>query len=74
MEVQQPVRKRQKKRSRQNTKTITKRLDFAANKFSKELVFKVFSYLSSKDLIQCAVVSLEWSRMANDEMVGSKRK
>lgn len=74
MEVQQPVRKRQKKRSRQNTKTLTKRLDFAANKFSKELVFKVFSYLSSKDLIQCAVVSLEWSRMANDEMVGSKRK
>ena len=44
------------------------RIDFVQS-FSKELVLKVFSFLSLKDLIQCAVVSLHWSRMANDEMV-----
>ncbi|KAI8971699.1 hypothetical protein BDF20DRAFT_885905 [Mycotypha africana] len=67
----------QKKRKRSikaalthNLKDIqTKRFDFVANIFSKELVLKVFSYLSPRDLRQCAAVSYRWSVMANDEML-----
>jgi hypothetical protein len=44
-------------------------IDFVSCLFSKELVLKVFSFLSCRDLVQCAVVSMNWSRMANDEMV-----
>lgn len=63
----EPARKRQKrlKKAAHNGK----RIDFVLNLFSKELALKVLSYLSSADLVQCAVVSSHWARLANDEMV-----
>lgn len=57
-----------RKRSRQNNKNQVRK-DFVTTVFSKELVLNVFSFLSSRDLIQCAAVSTEWYRLANDEMV-----
>ncbi|KAI8078153.1 uncharacterized protein B0P05DRAFT_111732 [Gilbertella persicaria] len=61
-----------KKRLRRTKKLqcqLEKRIDFVDSVFSKELVLKVFSFLSSSDLAQCAVVSLRWSQMASDEML-----
>ncbi|KAL9538734.1 hypothetical protein MBANPS3_010710 [Mucor bainieri] len=62
-----PPRKRLKRQEKH--KAQGKRIDFVTKSFSKELVLKVFSFLSLEDLIQCAAVSLHWSRMANDEML-----
>lgn len=47
----------------------SKKFDFVTDLFSKELALKVFSFLSLQDLVQCAVVSMHWSMIANDEMV-----
>lgn len=66
----QHCRKRQRRSSLKKKYEIKK--DFATSLFSKELVLHVFSFLSFKDLIQCAAVSTDWRRMASDEMV--KRK
>lgn len=62
-----PPRKRLKRQEKH--KAQGKKIDFVIELFSKELVLKVFSFLSLEDLIQCAAVSLHWSRMANDEML-----
>lgn len=59
---------KRQRRTKQNNKSKVRK-DFVTTVFSKELVLNVFSFLSSKDLIQCAAVSTEWSRLANDEMV-----
>lgn len=59
-------RKRQRRLKPSNKYEIRK--DFVTT-FSKELVLNVFSFLSFKELVQCAAVSMEWCRMANDEMV-----
>ncbi|ORE06852.1 hypothetical protein BCV72DRAFT_227680 [Rhizopus microsporus var. microsporus] len=61
----QPVRKRQKRSAEPTQKE--KRIDFVISSFSKELALKVFSYLSSADLLQCAAVSTHWAKLANDE-------
>ncbi|KAI9279541.1 hypothetical protein BY458DRAFT_431526 [Sporodiniella umbellata] len=45
-----------------------KRLDFVRI-LSKELTFRVFSYLSFEELLRCATVNFEWKRLANDEML-----
>ncbi|RCH84855.1 hypothetical protein CU097_009555, partial [Rhizopus azygosporus] len=50
----QPARKRQKRSVEATQKE--KRIDFVISSFSKELALKVFSYLSSADLVQCAAV------------------
>ncbi|KAI8058750.1 hypothetical protein BDF21DRAFT_440835 [Thamnidium elegans] len=60
---------RKRPRLLKNNKKDEIRKDFVTTVFSKELVLNVFSFLSSKDLIQCAAVSMEWSRLANDEML-----
>jgi hypothetical protein len=69
-------RKRQKwSRSIKHQSTIEQAkngIDFVSSLFSKELVLKVFSFLSCTDLVQCAAVSMNWSRMANDEMVKNR--
>ncbi|KAI8639023.1 hypothetical protein BD408DRAFT_422154 [Parasitella parasitica] len=44
-------------------------IDFVTVSFSKELVLKVFSFLSLQDLVQCTAVSPHWSRISNDEML-----
>lgn len=62
---------RKRPRLSKNNKKSEIRKDFVTTVFSKELVFNVFNFLSSKDLIQCAAVSMEWSRLANDEMVST---
>ncbi|KAK4520297.1 uncharacterized protein ATC70_008430 [Mucor velutinosus] len=62
-----PPRKRLK--GQEKHRAQGQKIDFVIKSFSKELVLKVFSFLSLKDLIQCAAVSLHWSRMANDEML-----
>lgn len=63
----QPARKRQKRSAEATQKE--KRIDFVISSFSKELALKVFSYLSSADLVQCAAVSSHWAKLANDETV-----
>ncbi|KAI9265408.1 hypothetical protein EDC94DRAFT_604810 [Helicostylum pulchrum] len=60
---------RKRPRLSKNNKKNKIQKDFVTTVFSKELVLNVFSFLSSKDLIQCAAVSMEWSRLANDEML-----
>ncbi|KAI8366191.1 WD40-repeat-containing domain protein [Blakeslea trispora] len=45
------------------------RVDFTSSLFSKELVLKVFSFLTSSDLTQCAAVNYRWSQLANDELL-----
>lgn len=65
--MEPPPRKRLKRQEK--CRAQGQKIDFVVQTFSKELVLKVFSFLSLKDLIQCAAVSLHWSRMANDEMV-----
>lgn len=67
LSMEPPPRKRLKRQEKR--KAQGKKIDFVIESFSKELVLKVFSFLSLQDLIQCAAVSLHWSRMANDEMV-----
>ena len=63
---------RKRLKRQENYTPQEQKIDFVAQSFSKELVLKVFSFLSLQDLMQCAVVSLHWSRMANDEMVFNK--
>ncbi|KAL7317894.1 hypothetical protein PS15m_004192 [Mucor circinelloides] len=65
--MEPPPRKRLKRQEK--CRAQGQKIDFVVQTFSKELVLKVFSFLSLKDLIQCAAVSLHWSRMANDEML-----
>lgn len=62
---------RKRPRLSKYNKRSEKQKDFVTTVFSKELVLNVFSFLSSKDLIQCAAVSTEWYRLANDEMVSN---
>ncbi|KAI7898848.1 uncharacterized protein BX663DRAFT_555399 [Cokeromyces recurvatus] len=62
-------KKRPRKRSSHVSQKSEKRIDFVSFLFSKELVLRVFSFLSSQDLITCTVVSHNWSRIANDEML-----
>ncbi|KAI9475385.1 MAG: hypothetical protein EXX96DRAFT_485788 [Benjaminiella poitrasii] len=60
-------RKRPRNRINHSHNQLLKKVDFVSLLFSKELVLKVFSFLSHQDLITCAVVSNNWSRIANDE-------
>ncbi|KAI9031893.1 hypothetical protein CLU79DRAFT_730576 [Phycomyces nitens] len=59
-----PPRKRQRR-----IPGISRLVDFTNSLLSDEIVLHVFSYLSAKDLAQCAMVSSGWSRLANDELL-----
>ena len=48
-----------------------KRSDFTQALLSNELVLHIFSYLSAKELIQCAKVNSNWYRLANDDLVNT---
>ncbi|KAI8332718.1 hypothetical protein EDC96DRAFT_451445 [Choanephora cucurbitarum] len=61
--------KKRIKRLKQSTCESDKRIDFTHSLFSKELVLKVFGFLSSSDLIQCAAVNYRWFQIANDELL-----
>ncbi|KAG2225862.1 hypothetical protein INT45_007106 [Circinella minor] len=46
-----------------------KRSDFTQALLSNELVLHIFSYLSAKELTQCAKVNSSWYRLANDDLL-----
>ncbi|OBZ82793.1 F-box/WD repeat-containing protein 7 [Choanephora cucurbitarum] len=61
--------KKRIKRLNKSTCESDKRIDFTRSLFSKELVLKVFGFLSSSDLVQCAAVNYRWFQIANDELL-----